>query len=64
MSLWMSQSDPFFLEDSSSLDDLDIEDLLQDDDIEHMVRTIVVKNFRDRLRVKRQHGSMLDRLCI
>jgi hypothetical protein len=52
----------FLMEDSSSLDDSDLEDILFDDD-EQLLLMLAAKEEEDNKRIKRP-GSKVGRLCI
>jgi hypothetical protein len=61
----MSASDQFILHSSSfSSDDSDVEYMLLNDDIEHTMVIVIVRNLQDRLRMEMQRGSIVHHLCI
>jgi L-lysine 2,3-aminomutase len=60
----MSESQRFLLEDSSSSDDLDIDELILDDDVEQAMVIVAVKNLQDRMAMKRRRGSVPGRITI
>jgi hypothetical protein len=60
----MSESQRFLLEDSSSLDDSDINELILDDDVEQAMVIIAVKNLQDRMAMKRRRGSVPGRITV
>jgi hypothetical protein len=65
MSSSLSAGEEFMLEDSSSLDDNSyLEDLLVDDNVEHTMVIIIVKNLHNRLQMKMQRGFVIGYLCI
>jgi hypothetical protein len=49
----MSERQRFLLEDSSSSDDSDIDELILDDDIEQAMVIVAVKNLQDWMAMKR-----------
>jgi hypothetical protein len=51
-------------DDSLSSDNSDVEDMLLDNDIEHTMVIVAVKNLQDWLQIKMQHGSIVGHLCI
>jgi hypothetical protein len=53
-----SLSYEFLFEDSSSSDDSDLDELLNDNDIEQMILILVKKDLQDRPNLNRQRSSM------
>jgi hypothetical protein len=60
----VSVSERFMLDDSFSSNDSDVEDMLLDDDIEHTMIIVAVKNLQDRLWMKMWRGSIISLFCI
>jgi hypothetical protein len=59
-----SLSYTFLFEDSSSSDDLDIDELLNNDDTEHRIPILAAKELQDKANLKRKHGSTISHICI
>jgi hypothetical protein len=60
----MSESQRFLLEDSSSSDDSDIDELILDDDVEQVMVIVAIKNLQDRMAMKRRRGSVPGRITV
>jgi hypothetical protein len=54
----MRGSQRFLLEDSSSSDDSDIDEMILDDDVEQAMVIVAVKNLQDQMAMKRRRGSV------
>jgi hypothetical protein len=59
-----SLSYELFFEDSSSSDDSDLNELLNDDDTKHMIILATAKELQDIFNLNRRRGSMACRICI
>jgi hypothetical protein len=46
------------------LNESNLEDMLLDDDIEHTMVIVIVKNLQDRLQIKMRRGSIVCHICI
>jgi L-lysine 2,3-aminomutase len=64
MSSTMSRSQRFLLEDSSSSDDSDINEMILDDDVEQAMVIVAVKNLQDRMAMKRRRRSIPGRITV
>jgi hypothetical protein len=64
MSSSLSASERFLLEDSSSSDESDIEDVILDDDVEQTMVVFVVKELLDRMAMKQRRESIPGRIFI
>jgi hypothetical protein len=60
----MSESQRFLLEDSSSSDDFDIDELILGDDVEQAMVIVAVKNLQDWMATKRQRGSIVGHITV
>jgi hypothetical protein len=54
----------FLFEDSLSWDDPDIDELLNDDETEHMILILAVKELQDRANLRKLRGYMAGRVCV
>jgi hypothetical protein len=60
----MSESRWFLLEDSSSLDDSDIEEMVLDDDVEQAMVIVAVKNLQEWMAMKRRRRLVVGRITV
>jgi hypothetical protein len=60
----MSERQRFLLEDSSSFDDSDIDELILEDDVEQAMVILAVKNLQDQMAMKRRRGSVAGRITV
>jgi hypothetical protein len=61
---FVHERERFLLEDSSSSDESNIEDMILDDDVEQTMVIVAVKELLDRMAMKRRCGSIPDRIFI
>jgi hypothetical protein len=57
-------SQRFLIEDSSSSDDSNIDEMILDDDVEQAMVIVAVKNLQDRMAMKRRRGSFPGRITV